>query len=210
VHVFGLTGGLASGKSQVAARFSARGLPVIDADQLARAVVEPGSVGLGEVVKAFGPGLLDEHGALDRKRLGQRVFADPEARKRLESITHPRIHALMLERARDLARAGEPLACYEAPLLVEVGLTEKLRPLVVVRADEDAQVERAARRDRISAEAARARIAAQLPLADKLAVADFVIDNTGTLASTLEQADRVLDAICEKFGVAKQRYPTPT
>jgi dephospho-CoA kinase len=209
VHVFGLTGGLASGKSQVAARFSARGLPVIDADQLARAVVEPGSVGLDEVVKAFGPDVLDENGALDRKRLGQKVFTDPEARKRLESITHPRIHALMHERARNLAAAGEPLACYEAPLLVEVGLTEKLRPLVVVSAGEDAQVERAARRDRISAEAARARIAAQLPLADKLAVADFVIDNTGTLASTLEQADRVLDAICERFGVAKQRYPTP-
>jgi dephospho-CoA kinase len=183
---------------------------VIDADQLARDVVEPGSPGLAAIVEAFGPEMLGPNGALDRKRLGRTVFADKAARARLEGVTHPLIHAAMLERTRALAAAGEPLACYEAPLLVEVGLTEKLRPLVVVRADERAQIERAARRDGTSEEAARARIAAQLPLADKLAVADFVIDNTGALASTLEQADRVLDAICEKFGVAKARYPTPS
>ena len=210
MHVFGLTGGLASGKSVVAARFSARGLPVVDADQLARDVVRPGSEGLAAVLQEFGADLVDDSGGLDRKRLGARVFADPALRKRLESITHPRIQALLRERTRALAALGEPLACYEVPLLVEVGLTEKLRPVVVVSADEGAQIERAARRDGISADDARARIAAQLPLAQKLAVADYVIDNTGSLSDTLAQADRVLDAICRSRGVPPERYPPPT
>ncbi|HEY3493600.1 MAG TPA: dephospho-CoA kinase [Polyangiaceae bacterium] len=210
VHVFGLTGGLASGKSVVAARFAARGLPVIDADQLARDVVEPGSEGLRAVVTEFGGDMLDASGALDRKRLAAKVFADPELRKRLERLTHPRIHALMQERTRALEARGEPLVCYEAPLLVEVGLADKLRPLVVVRADEAVQIERAARRDGVSPAAAAARLAAQFPLEQKLAVADHVIDNTGTLAATLEQADRVLDAICTGFGIPPGRYARPS
>lgn len=209
MHVFGLTGGLASGKSSVAARFAARGLPVIDADQLAREVVEPGSEGLAAVVREFGREMLDRRGELDRKRLGALVFADPELRKRLERLTHPRIQALMAERSRALAERGEPLACYEAPLLVEVGLSEKLRPLVVVSADEATQIARAAERDGISREAARARLAAQLPLEAKLEVADHVIDNSGSLASTIAQADRVLAAICRRFGILPERYPKP-
>lgn len=209
VHVFGLTGGLASGKSVVAARFIARGLPVIDADQLARDVVTPGSEGLAAIVTEFGREVLDDAGALDRKKLGAKVFAEPSLRKRLEAITHPRIHSLMQERKRELAERGEPLACYEAPLLVEVGLADELRPLVVVRADEAAQIERAARRDGTTKAAAEARLAAQFPLEKKLAVADHVIDNTGSLADTLEQADRVLDAICTELGIAKERYALP-
>jgi dephospho-CoA kinase len=206
VHVFGLTGGFASGKSAVAARFIARGLPVIDADQLAREVVEPGSEGLLAVVREFGAELLDERGALDRKRLGAKVFGDPALRKRLEDITHPRIRALMQEQKRALAERGEPLACYEAPLLIEVGLAEKLRPLVVVRADEATQLERAARRDGLSQEATRARLAAQLPIEQKLALADYVIDNTGSLAETRARADEVLDAICRTLSIPPERY----
>jgi dephospho-CoA kinase len=209
VHVFGLTGGLASGKGVVAARFSRRGLPVVNADMLAREVVMPGSEGLAAVVAAFGPAMLTEGGELDRKALGRCVFADPEARRRLESITHPRIQAAKRARMRALEERGEPLACYEVPLLVEVGLTEELRPVVVVAAKEAQQLERALRRDGMSEADARARLSAQLPLARKIAVADYVIQNDGSLAQAEAEADRVLEAICAERGVDAARYPRP-
>ena len=207
MHVFGLTGGFASGKSAVAARFAARGVPVLDADQLARDVVEPGTEGLGAVVAEFGAEMVDASGRLDRKRLGALVFAQPEARKRLEQIMHPRIQAAMRERTAALGAQGEALCCYEAPLLVEVGSADKLRPLVVVSASVDAQVERGMRRDGLSEAEARKRIAAQFPLEKKLAVADYVIDNSSTLEHVVAEADRVLDAICGEFAVPLGRYP---
>ena len=206
MHVFGLTGGLASGKGVVAARFLARGLPVINADDLSREVVRAGTDGLAAVVAAFGADVVDARGELDRRRLGQRVFADPEARKRLEGITHPRIQALLRERLGELERRGEPLACYEVPLLVEVGLTEKLRPVVVVAADEATQVARAVKRDGLPEAELRARIAAQLPLSEKVRVADHVIRNDGSVAEAEAQADSVLDAICDKLGIPPSRY----
>jgi len=209
VHVFGLTGGLASGKGVVAARFAARGLPVINADDLARDVVRPGTPGLAAIAAEFGADMLDARGELDRRRLGQRVFAEPDARRRLEAITHPRIQALMLERVGELDRRGEPLACYEAPILVEVGSAAKLRPLVVVAADEATQVARATERDRLPEAEVRARVAAQLPLAEKIRVADHVIVNDGTVREAEARADEVLDAICAELGVAKERYPRP-
>jgi dephospho-CoA kinase len=207
VHVFGLTGGLASGKGVVSARFSARGVPVVNADLLAREVVAPGSPGLAAVVAAFGPDVLAPDGTLDRKQVAARVFAEPDARRRLEGVTHPRIQALMQERMAEFAARGEALACYEAPLLVEVGST--LRPLVVVAATEAHQLARAARRDGMSETEARRRLAAQLPLAEKTKVADYVIDNDGSVAQAEAAADRVLDAICGEFGVAPERYPRP-
>lgn len=209
MRVFGLTGGFASGKSTVVKRLRERGLPVIEADDLAREVVRPGSEGLAAVVETFGRGILDEHGALDRKKLGQRVFADPTERARLESVTHPRIRALQKERMAELAARGEPLACYEAPLLVEVGLEAELRPLVVVVADEAAAIERARSRDGLDAEAVRARLRAQLPLEKKRALADYVIDNSGSLDATRGATDEVLDAIVRSVGVSPDRYPRP-
>ena len=209
MRVFGLTGGLASGKGVVAARFAARGVPVINADELARAVVAKGSPGLAAVVEAFGADLVDPHGELARKRLAALVFADPEARRRLEAITHPRIHALMLERVAELERRGEALVCYEAPILVEVGLTERLRPLVVVAATEEHQIERARQRDGMSVAEARSRLAAQLPLAEKVKVADHVVVNDGSVAQAEAEADRVLDAICTECGVPAAAYPSP-
>jgi dephospho-CoA kinase len=210
LHVFGLTGGLASGKGLVSARFAARGVPVINADDLSREAVRPGSPGLADIVAAFGAEVLEPSGGLDRRKLGARVFADPDARRRLEALTHPRIHALMLERTAELARRGEPLACYEAPILVEVGLTDKLRPLVVVAASEATQVARAMQRDGLSEAAVRARMAAQLPLAEKVRVADHVIDNDGSRETTLAAADRVLDAISRTLSIPVERYPVPT
>src|SRR5437899_525791 len=119
MHLFGLTGGIASGKSAVAARLRARGVPVIDADALAREVVAKGSEGLAEIVKAFSEDVLAPDGSLDRKRVADRVFHDANARRTLNAITHPLIGALTSRRAAELASRGEPLACYEAALIVE-------------------------------------------------------------------------------------------
>lgn len=200
LRLFGLTGGLASGKSTVAARFRARGLPVLDADQLAREVVAPGTEGLARVVETFGAGVLGEGGALDRGKLGALVFADPDKRRALNAIVHPRIAALTADRAAELEARGEALACYEAALLVENGLADAFRPLVVVAVPADVQLARAMARDALPEPEVRARLAAQLPLSAKLAVADYVIDNAGDRASTERQADAVLDAIRASSG----------
>ncbi|WP_437339007.1 dephospho-CoA kinase [Sorangium sp. So ce394] len=200
--LFGLTGGLGSGKSTVAARFRAQGLPVIDADALARDVVAKGTEGLAEVVRAFGPEVLAPDGSLDRARVAAIVFDDPDKRRRLNAIVHPRIGALLLERAAEIEARGEPLACYEAALLVENGLADAFRPLVVVAVPEAVQIARAMARDGATEEQVRARLAAQLPLADKVAVADHVIDNAGDRAATERQADEVLAAIRAKHGRA--------
>jgi dephospho-CoA kinase len=206
VHLFGLTGGIASGKSTVAARLRAHGVAVIDADELAREVVEPGTEGLRAVVEAFGEGVLDASGALDRKALGRIVFADAGARRRLNAITHPRIGQRTAALAQELARAGEPLGCYEAALLVENGVVDMFRPLVVVSCPESVQIERIQARDGASQEEAALRVAAQKPLAEKVAVADFVIDTDGPMEQSWERTDEVLRAVCERLGVDPARY----
>jgi dephospho-CoA kinase len=210
VKLFGLTGGIASGKSAVAARWRARGLPVVDADLLAREAVAPHSAGLEAIVARFGPEVLAKDGALDRKRLADLVFANDDARRALNAIVHPLVSKLTFERTTKLASRGEPLACYEAALLVENGLADAFRPLVVVSLPEDIQVARAMTRDRTSAEDAKARIRAQLPLSTKISVADHVIDNSGTLAELHARADAVLGAICDASGVDSARYPAPS
>ncbi len=202
MHVFGLTGGIASGKSTVSARFRARGLPIVDADEVAREVVAPGSEGLRAVVAAFGEGVLGPDGALDRKALAAVVFGDDAKRKQLNSILHPRIGAASAAKLGALAETGAPLACYDAALLVENGLADAFRPLVVVAAPEALQIARIVERDGATEDEARARIRAQKPLSDKVAVADFVIDNAGTLAELLAAADRTLDAVADRAGVA--------
>ena len=207
--LFGLTGGLACGKSSVAARWRSRGLAVIDADQLAREVVANGSDGLREVELAFGPDALTGSGELDRQWLARRVFADPEVRQRLEAITHPRITDAANARADDLARKGEPLACYEATLIVERGRADLYRPLVVVSAREDIQIARAVARSGMSEDDARARQRAQLPIDRKVALADWVIENNGEMAALIARADQVLDEICRAAGVDPGRYPAP-
>ncbi len=193
--VFGLTGGLASGKSTVAARLRALGVPIIDADAIAREVVAPGTAGLAAVASAFGPSVLLPDGSLDRARVAALVFSDPEQRRRLNAILHPLIGAASAQRIADLGARGEPLACYEAALLVENGLADAFRPLVVVALPEAVQVARSMARDGATEEQARARIAAQLPLAAKVAAADIVIDNGGSREDTERQADEALEKI---------------
>jgi dephospho-CoA kinase len=197
--MFGLTGGLASGKSTVAARFRALGVPVIDADQLAREVVAPGSPGLAAVVEAFGPGVLLADGSMDRAAVAAIVFGDAEKRRRLNGIVHPRVGAASAEKVAALEAAGVQLGCYEAPLLVENGIADAFRPLVVVAAPEAVQVARAMVRDACTEEQARARLAAQLPLAAKVAAADYVIDNAGTREETERRADEVLGEIRKRL-----------
>ena len=204
---FGLTGGIASGKSAVAARFAERGLPVVDADVVAREVVEPGSDGLQEIALAFGDEVLSPDGALDRKKLAAAVFEDQRKLARLNAITHPRIAALSAKKLGDLAARGQPLACYEAALLVENGLADAFRPLVVVSAPLEAQVARAALRDAASAEHVRARIAAQRPLADKERLADVIVRNDGSLELLEARADDALDEVCRRAGIDPSRYP---
>ncbi len=202
IHVFGLTGGLASGKSTVAARLRASGVPVIDADQVAREVVQRGSEGLAEVVKAFGEGVLTETGDLDRQKLASIVFGDDKARKRLNAIVHPRVAMTSAAKVAALGQEGVTLACYEAPLLVENGLADAFRPLVVVAVSEDVQVQRAMARDRSTESEARARIAAQLPLAAKVKAADYVIENNGDKEAVERRTDEVLAAIKRSVGVS--------
>jgi dephospho-CoA kinase len=191
VPVVGLTGGIASGKSTVARAFAARGVPVIDADQLAREVVAPGSDGLREIVATFGEQLLLADGSLDRKALGALVFADPERRMKLNAITHPRIGQLSAQRIASVDSAEHPFAIYEAPLIVENGLHRAMHALIVVALDVPMQIERVMQRDGLSASEASERIAAQAPLETKLAAADFVLDNSGPLSSLEARVDDI-------------------
>ena len=202
MHLFGLTGGIASGKSAVAARLRERGVPVIDADQLAREAVAKGSAGLAAVVAAFGADVLGSDGTLDRKRLAAVVFGDEPKRSALNGIVHPIVTKLTFQRAAELRDEGQELACYEAALIVENGVEDAFRPLVVVSAPEGTQVTRACARDNASEDDVRARIRAQMPLAEKVKVADFVIENVGSLADLHRRTDEVLEAIRERLDVA--------
>lgn len=209
MHVFGLTGGIGSGKSAAAARLRARGVPVLDADAIARDVVRPGAPALAELTAAFGDDVLAADGTLDRKALAARAFASPEAKRRLDAITHPRIAAETARRTHALDAAGEPLACYEAALLVENGLADAFRPLVVVHVPEPVQIARASSRDGATEDEVRARIRAQLPLAEKVARADHAVDNSGPRDALVARVDEVLDAVCRSVGVDPARYPRP-
>jgi dephospho-CoA kinase len=191
LRLIGLTGGIGSGKSTVARLIAELGVPVLDADQLAREVVAPGEPGQAEVARVW-PDVIRADGTLDRKRLGAIVFADPAARARLEAIVHPRIAALADARAGALARQGHRLAFYEASLLVETGRHRGMDGLVVVTARPETQLRRAMARDGLTRDAAQARIDAQLPLATKVAAATYVIDNDGDLEATRAAVRRLV------------------
>jgi dephospho-CoA kinase len=209
VHLFGLTGGIASGKSTVAARLGARRVPIIDADLLARQVVLPGSSASEQIREAFGDRVFLQDGTLDRKTLGALVFSDPGSRARLNAITHPKIAVLCAECASRLKARGEPLACYEAALLVENGLGGAFAPLVVVAASEATQLSRLMARDGLSPAEAAARIRSQMPMAAKAKAAAFVIENDGSLEELVRQTDATLARVVSKLGVDVGRYPIP-
>lgn len=184
LRTIGLTGGIAAGKSSVARLFAEAGWPVVDADLLAREVVAPGQPALARIVELFGRDVLDADGGLDRKALGQRVFADGVLRAALEAILHPAIAELSQRRFAELAAAGHLHVVYEAALLVETGRHADFDVLVVVIADDETRIGRMGARDGLNEAEARRRLAAQLPQARKAALADYVIDNSGTLQET--------------------------
>jgi dephospho-CoA kinase len=190
VLLVGLTGGIGSGKSTVARMLERHGAVVFDADVLAREAVEPGTPGHDAVVERFGPNVLLPGGALDREALGSIVFADPAARRDLDAIVHPEVRRLFAEGC-ERYRGTDAVVVFGAPLLVETGMHTAFDVLIVVAAPVEQQVERLLR-DRAMPEAAiRARIDAQLPLADKIEVADVVVDNDGSIDDLQAQVDAV-------------------
>jgi dephospho-CoA kinase len=189
VVMVGLTGGIGAGKSVVARRLAELGAIVIDADQLARQVVAPGTDGLAEVVAAFGAGILTPDGSLDRPALARLVFADEAARHRLEGIIHPRVRA----RTKELVAAAPPDAVLvnDVPLLVEAGRPDSYDLVIVVLSDEPNRIARLRRTRGMSAEEARSRMATQATDEQRRAVADVLLVNDGAVDDLLEQVDRV-------------------
>ena len=190
VLILGVTGNIASGKSSVAKELARRGAAVLDADQLAREVVESGSSTLKKMVKVFGTEILQNGGDLDRDRLGQMVFADVKVRAMLDGIVHPEIAKKSVERLQELKKNHDiPLIVYEASLLFEVGAENRVDKVLVVKIDPEEQLKRLMARDGLSEDYAQRRMTAQMPQQKKLERADFVIDNSGTPAKTLKQID---------------------
>jgi dephospho-CoA kinase len=192
----GLTGGIATGKSTVDAALRELGAEIIDADVLAREVVEPGEPALAEIAAEFGPEVIGPDGRLDRKALGAIIFADPDRRRRLEAITHPRIRERFLARLDALAARGfRGIAIFDAPVMIESGNYRNMDKLVVVVADDPTQVERLMARDGIGRDEALRKIASQMPLAEKARLADYVIENSGDRVATETQVRRVYAAL---------------
>lgn len=180
----GLTGGIGSGKTTVAAMLAERGAVVVDADQIARDLVEPGGAALAVLVTEFGPRILQADGALSRAELAGLAFSDPEATTRLNAIMHPLIRA---EAEQQIATTGSPIVVYDMPLLVETGQADLVDVVVVVDVPEDVQVERAVRMRGLDEADVQRRMAVQVSRADRLAAADVVIDNSGDVDQTAEQ-----------------------
>ena len=184
----GLTGGIASGKSTVAQRFTEFGVPVIDADETARAVVAPNTPGLARVIERFGPGVVADNGELDRRALRDLIFTNPGARRDLESILHPLIRAHM-EKSAD--QAVGPYIVMAIPLLIENGPTDRVDRILVVDVDEAVQLRRVMERDGCTSEQARAILASQAPRSARLAAADDVLLNAGTVTDLRQAVDRL-------------------
>lgn len=192
----GLTGGIATGKSTVDAVLRDLGAIIVDADVLAREVVEPGEPALAEIAAEFGPGVLTADGRLDRKALGAIVFADPERRRALEAMTHPRMRERLQRRVDELtAENFRGLVFYDAAVLIESGSHHAMDRIVVVVTDEATQLSRLMARDGIGRDEALRKIKSQIPLAEKAKLADYVIDNSGDRAATEAEVRRVCQAL---------------
>jgi len=203
----GLTGGIATGKSTVNAMLASPSVRVVDADLLAREVVEPGTPAYTQIVAEFGKEVLQPDDRLDRVRLGEIVFPDAAKRKRLEAITHPAIRARFEKIMADLERVGfDGILIWDASLLVEGGGNKNMDRVVVVTTDPATQLRRLMERDRYSEEAARARTASQMPLAIKARYADYVIDNSGPREQTEARVREVYTAL---LGDLRQHQARP-
>lgn len=198
----GLTGNIAAGKSSVVRVWRSLGAAVVDADELARRAVEPGTPGLARIVEAWGPAVLDADGTLDRAALRRIVFADPEARARLEEIVHPAVHALRGEEYRAAQARGERRVVADVPLLFEVGMADEFDVVVLVDAPEEERLRRLVEDRGLDPEEAVRMIDAQMPAELKRARADRVIENAGTLAELEARAAEVWAELGRRAGAA--------
>ncbi|MBI2089607.1 MAG: dephospho-CoA kinase [Deltaproteobacteria bacterium] len=195
MKVIGLTGGIATGKSAAASMLLELGARIIDADELAREIVQPGADAWREIVEAFGEEILRDDRTLDREKLRRIVFRDEKKRRRLEAITHPRIRSLARQRMQELAAEGAEIVVYMAPLLFEARVHLWLRPVIVVACDLATQKERLRRRDGLSEEEIERHLNAQMPLDEKRRLADIVIENSGTLDDLRKRVKEVWDKL---------------
>lgn len=191
----GLTGGIGSGKSTVARMLAAQGFTVVDADQIAREIMEPGSPVLAEVAREFGEELLLADGSLDRAELARRAFASEDATQRLNAITHPAIRAESARRLDSAEARGEAAAVYDMPLLVDLGLHESMDLTVVVDVDPEERVRRLVASRGLDEADARARIARQIPDAKRNAAADVIIDNNGPMEGLEPQVEALANRL---------------
>ena len=193
-----LTGGIATGKSHVRGRFEALGIDTIDADRLVHEALGPGTQATISIAHRFGSGVIAVDGSVDRRRLGEQVFADDEARRDLEKLLHPAVYAAITEWFEALARAGKALGIADIPLLYETGHEGDVNAVIVVACGPEEQVRRVMARDGLSLEAARQRVAAQMAIEDKVKRADFVIWTTGTLEETDRQVEELAKTLKER------------
>lgn len=196
-HIIGLTGGIASGKSTVSNILKELSIPVIDADEEARLAVNKGEKAYNDIVAYFGEEVLMEDGSIDRPKLGGIIFPNPEKRAVLNSIVHPAVREKMQQKKEHYISLGERIIVLDIPLLFESKLTQLIDKVIVVYVDEQTQLERLMSRNGYTIEEAKSRIASQLPLKDKRNLADYVIDNNGSIEETRKQ---LLD-ILRKFSI---------
>ena len=204
----GLTGGIGSGKSEVSRRLAARGAAIVDADQAAREVVEPGTPGLGQIAAVFGPEVIRPDGRLDRDRLGELVFAQPALRAKLNAIVHPLVHERMRQLDQDAMAVAGPagIVVHDVPLLAENGLASGFDAVVVVDTPEDQQVQRLMTERGMPAGHVRDRMAAQASRDQRLAIADIVIDNSGALEDLDRRVDEVWAVLRDRAGARSRGY----
>ncbi|XP_002741436.1 dephospho-CoA kinase domain-containing protein-like [Saccoglossus kowalevskii] len=192
MFLIGLTGGIASGKSTVAEMFKELGCTILDADQIAREVVQPNKPAWKKIVKYFGDGILLEDGRLNRPKLGELVFTDPVKRKKLNSMTHPEIQKMMMWQLFYCFLKGHQFVILDIPLLYETSSMLKfLKEVIVVYCDSDMQLDRLMNRNELSKEEAVNRIESQMPLSHKIQLGDHIIDNTGSVENTQDQVDKL-------------------
>ena len=200
MRVVGLTGGIGTGKSTVSAMLRDLGATVIDADEATRAVQAPGSEGLRRLAAEFGDGILTLGGELDRTRLADIAFNDPEARRRLNAIVHPLVREWMAERQQEAVERGDPVVVMDIPLLFEARGAGAFETVLLVYAPEELQLERLVQLRGMTADAARARIAAQMPIEEKRRQATYVIENTGDLDDLRRRVERVWGELASRPG----------
>ncbi len=195
MSVYGLTGGIGAGKSTVANMFQESGIPVVLADDVGREVASKGSDGLAEIVRSFGPDVLDSNGELDRRKLGTLIFNDPDRRRELEAILHPRVRDQSRELFSQLEQAGNQIVVYESALLYETQRHTEMRGVILVTASEEQRIARVRSRDGSEEEAVRQRIKAQMDEEEKRGLADYIIENNGDLQALKREVDSLIEQL---------------